>query len=221
MRIMKPEPSEAVRRICLTGARLRLLVALWDVKKALAEQPRKTEAVRCAELVFEELCDCRMYVVKRDTDSMQHVANLRPVDRALIDDLEHAVRMLRRVEQGEGAGADRDQSGTGQGEGGKPLTRRSKPATRGKATPAQTADDSTAINASSPLSARDLAGMLGKSAMAVESFLRRYRNKYPDCYITVDDEERRRNTPKYLYHVADVMPLLRSHFAEKPNLTDR
>ncbi len=69
--------------------------------------------------------------------------------------------------------------------------------------------------ARSPVSAADLADMLGRpaaSAAAVDSFLRRYRKKYPDCYITT--ETRRRNEPTYLYHVADVLPILKNHFAK-------
>jgi hypothetical protein len=61
-------------------------------------------------------------------------------------------------------------------------------------------------------SAKDLAAMLGESDDAVDSFLRRYRDKYPDCYIPTDSP--RRNEPKYLYRVADVLPALKQHFAK-------
>ena len=37
---------------------------------------------------------------------------------------------------------------------------------------------------------------------------RRYRGKYLDCYIEVDQDDRRRNQPKYLYHAGDVLPYL-------------
>jgi hypothetical protein len=60
------------------------------------------------------------------------------------------------------------------------------------------------------LSASDLARQLGKPIDSVESFLRRYRSRYPDCYTLT--EGRRRNEPQYLYRVADVLPVLMSHF---------
>jgi hypothetical protein len=66
--------------------------------------------------------------------------------------------------------------------------------------------------AGSPLSANDLAKILQRPVDAVDSFLRRYREKYPDCCITT--EGRRRNEPKYLYRAADVLPALREHFPE-------
>jgi hypothetical protein len=62
-------------------------------------------------------------------------------------------------------------------------------------------------------SARDLAELVGKPLTAVESFLRRHRDKAPDCFVTVDPDDRRRNEPKYLYRVADVLPVLKEHFA--------
>jgi hypothetical protein len=70
----------------------------------------------------------------------------------------------------------------------------------------------------SPLSAPDLARLLrdrGCSATtddAVGTYLRRYRVKYPDCCVTVDDDDRRRNTPRYLYR-PEVWPYLVEHFA--------
>jgi hypothetical protein len=63
-------------------------------------------------------------------------------------------------------------------------------------------------------SAKDLATLIGKpsNASAVESFLRRYRDKYPDCYT--ENESPRKNDPKYLYRVADVLPVLKEHFTK-------
>jgi hypothetical protein len=60
------------------------------------------------------------------------------------------------------------------------------------------------------LSAADLAGRLGLSRNAVEVYLRRYRRDYPDC--ATENEGRRRNEPRYLYRVADVLAPLRDHF---------
>jgi hypothetical protein len=65
------------------------------------------------------------------------------------------------------------------------------------------------------VSAADFAKMLGMpdaNRAALESFLRRYRKKYPDCYVTTEEEARRRNEPKYLYRVGDVLPALKEHF---------
>jgi hypothetical protein len=77
-----------------------------------------------------------------------------------------------------------------------------------------TARAPTTATGNSPLASKDLAAVLGPSvsSAAVDSFLRRHRAKYPDCFITVDDDDRRRNQPKYLYHVAEVMPALKAHF---------
>jgi hypothetical protein len=91
--------------------------------------------------------------------------------------------------EAEEAGAERGQSEAGQGEGGAPP-------------------------AGVPLPPKELAKVIGKSVSAVDSFLRRYREKFPDCYITVDDDDRRRNEPKYLYRVGDVLPALREHFGK-------
>ena len=69
---------------------------------------------------------------------------------------------------------------------------------------------------SSPLSATDLAKLLREQGCrqatdnAVESFLRRYRKKHVDCFICVDDDDRRRNEPKYLYR-PEVLPYLLEH----------
>jgi hypothetical protein len=67
------------------------------------------------------------------------------------------------------------------------------------------------------MSATDLARLLGmaKNARAVESHLRRLRDKYPDCFILSDDVPRR-NEPRYLYRLCDVLPALKQHFKKKP-----
>jgi hypothetical protein len=77
-----------------------------------------------------------------------------------------------------------------------------------------TASVATPAPRSSPLAPKELAALLGPSVSpaAVDSFLRRYREKYPDCFITVDDDDRRRNQPKYLYYPDEVMPALKAHF---------
>jgi hypothetical protein len=59
------------------------------------------------------------------------------------------------------------------------------------------------------LSAPDLARQLGMGEARVESALRRYRKKYPDCYVETEPGGRRRNEPKYLYRAGDVVPLLK------------
>jgi hypothetical protein len=56
------------------------------------------------------------------------------------------------------------------------------------------------------MSAPDLARSLGLSEDQVDSFLRRYRTAYPDCYI--ENESPRKTDPKYLYRTADVLPVL-------------
>ena len=48
----------------------------------------------------------------------------------------------------------------------------------------------------------------------VESFLRRYRQKHPDCYV--ENETPRRNEPRILYRTADVMEPLREHLRQPP-----
>lgn len=58
------------------------------------------------------------------------------------------------------------------------------------------------------LSAPALAKHLGQTPGRVESFLRRYRDKYPDCYREADGK--RRNEPRYLYRTRDVLPALQS-----------
>lgn len=61
-------------------------------------------------------------------------------------------------------------------------------------------------------SATDLATRLQAGKSAVESWLRRYRGKYPDCFITNDSP--RKNEPKYLYRTADVWHDLQENFAK-------
>jgi hypothetical protein len=61
-------------------------------------------------------------------------------------------------------------------------------------------------------SARSLAEALGQPYAAVESFLRRYRETYSDCYETV--ESPRENEPKFLYRTKDVWKRLLAHFGK-------
>jgi hypothetical protein len=49
---------------------------------------------------------------------------------------------------------------------------------------------------------------------AVEVFLRGYRRNYLDCSIPTDDDDRRRNAPRYLYR-PEVWPALVAHFARR------
>ena len=72
---------------------------------------------------------------------------------------------------------------------------------------------------SSLRSVKDLATMLRKPIDAVDSFLRRYRDKHPDCYTV--NHSRRKNEPRYLYRVVDVMPVLKQHFSPKGNADGR
>jgi hypothetical protein len=81
------------------------------------------------------------------------------------------------------------------------------------------ADHATDPSQASPptsalLSASDLARKLGQPVSRVESFLRRYRVKYPDCFHMNDRDDRRRNEPTYLYRTADVLPALRDHVTD-------
>jgi hypothetical protein len=64
---------------------------------------------------------------------------------------------------------------------------------------------------SGPLSARDLAERLGKRLPGVESYLRRLREKLPDCCI--EDTLRRRNETRFYYKPEIVWPILVEHFA--------
>lgn len=56
------------------------------------------------------------------------------------------------------------------------------------------------------LSAAELAKRIGQPVARVESFLRRYRAKHPDCFI--ESSCSRRNEPRYLFRTADVWPAL-------------
>ena len=67
------------------------------------------------------------------------------------------------------------------------------------------------------LSAADLARLTGESVDKVDSFLRRYREDYPDCYVV--NESKRKTDPKYLYRTADVLPALQAR-AKSPPVTD-
>jgi len=63
--------------------------------------------------------------------------------------------------------------------------------------------------------AKDLAHLLEKPVGKVEQFLRRHREKAPDCFIEINKDDRRRNEPRYLYRVAEVLPILKQHFTGK------
>jgi hypothetical protein len=60
------------------------------------------------------------------------------------------------------------------------------------------------------LSAPDLARFFDLPKDAVEAFLRRHRDKFPDC--SIENEAPRKNDPKYLYRTADVELPLKEHF---------
>jgi hypothetical protein len=62
-------------------------------------------------------------------------------------------------------------------------------------------------------SASDLAVYCGLGGNQVETFLRRYREKFPDCYR--EAEGGRVNEPKYLYRTADVLPELQKKVSRK------
>jgi hypothetical protein len=68
------------------------------------------------------------------------------------------------------------------------------------------------------LSAADLASLTGQSVDKVDSFLRRYRENYPDCYV--QNESKRKTDPKYLYRTADVLPALQAR-AKSPLMTEK
>jgi hypothetical protein len=63
------------------------------------------------------------------------------------------------------------------------------------------------------VSIKDLAGRLGLTVGQVGSFLRRYAEKYPDCWI--DNDHPRKGEPKKLYRTADVLPVLRERGGQK------
>jgi hypothetical protein len=68
----------------------------------------------------------------------------------------------------------------------------------------------------SPMSAANIAKLLreegrrGATNDAIEAWLRRYRKKYEFCFQLND--EPRRNEPRYLYHLTDVLRPLREQF---------
>jgi hypothetical protein len=66
--------------------------------------------------------------------------------------------------------------------------------------------------------AAELARRLGQRTDRVESFLRRLREQFPDCYINT--EQPRVNEPRYLYRTADVWPLLERKQNDWRQLTD-
>jgi hypothetical protein len=79
--------------------------------------------------------------------------------------------------------------------------------------PTPTTDDAspdTEASLSPLLSAADLARHLQKNRESVATFLRRYREKFPDCVEKVDTP--RKNEPRYLYRSRDVWPALKKHF---------
>jgi hypothetical protein len=59
-------------------------------------------------------------------------------------------------------------------------------------------------------SASDLAKRIGQDVSAVETYLRRHRDRFSDCFREV--EGGRRNEPRYLYRVSDVLQVLEQHF---------
>jgi hypothetical protein len=90
-------------------------------------------------------------------------------------------------------------------------------AERGGKEKARAAAENESIPFSSPLSASDLARLLRQDGFtnatdnSVGAFLKRYRLRHDDCYITVDSDDRRRNTAKYLYR-PEVWPWLVQHY---------
>jgi len=79
--------------------------------------------------------------------------------------------------------------------------------------PPASAESITVIGETGLFSAPNLAEKLNQSVDAVDAFLRRYREKYPDCYTKT--ESRRRNEPHCLYRVSDVLAVLQEHFKNK------
>jgi hypothetical protein len=61
----------------------------------------------------------------------------------------------------------------------------------------------------------ELAKFFGVTSASIESYLRRYRAKYPDCCHVVEEGGRRRNESKYLYRTKDVGPALEKHLDGK------
>ena len=88
----------------------------------------------------------------------------------------------------------------------------------GETEPPEGAHD--AIPFTSPLSAPDLARLLRERGFdratddAVGAFLKRCRDQYDDCYIPLNNDDRLRNTAKYLYRPV-VWPWLVEHFSRR------
>jgi hypothetical protein len=103
----------------------------------------------------------------------------------------------------------------------------SQPLRRSEAKGSSTPPPAEAIPYTSPLCSRDLARMLrdrGYSRAtdnAVEIFLRRYRENYPDSCHRKDRDDRRRNEAEYTYR-PEVWPYLVEHFSkpQRQRLTD-
>jgi hypothetical protein len=68
------------------------------------------------------------------------------------------------------------------------------------------------------LSAADLARKLGQPVGRVECFLRRFRDKQPDCFVEV--ENTRKNDAHYLYRAGVVLPALQKQLPKWRRLTD-
>jgi hypothetical protein len=68
------------------------------------------------------------------------------------------------------------------------------------------------------LSASDLAREIGQPTPRVETFLRRFHKKHPECRHEVDNP--RRNEPRYLYSTVDVWPALQQQLPRWQELTD-
>jgi hypothetical protein len=94
----------------------------------------------------------------------------------------------------------------------KPAPRTNEPVIdEARAEPSEDAPPDATIEPSQGfLSAPDLARQLDMNSSRVESALRRYRQNYPDCFIENEAGGRRRNDPKYLYRVGDVLPHLQN-----------
>ena len=69
------------------------------------------------------------------------------------------------------------------------------------------------------LSATDLARALEQPTSRVESFLRRFRVDYPDCFVEVDNHRKRE--ARYLYRTVDVWSALQRQLPSWRKLTDR
>jgi hypothetical protein len=68
------------------------------------------------------------------------------------------------------------------------------------------------------LSATDIARYINQPVGRVETFLRRFREKKPDCAEPVNNP--RRGEPHYLYRVADVWPMIQEKLKSWSKLTD-